>query len=213
MTFGEKLKKLRNENRLTQDELAERLYVTRTAISKWETDKGYPNIESLKAIASFFSITVDDLLSSDEILTIAEEDQKQARKRFIDLIFGLLDICNSLLLFLPLFAASKVLFPFSLLLPLLVSAVFLNQPFPNLYPRHYLPITYCAFKYPVPNYVNFIIISHLNMRIIPKIRNHFNLFKSLFRRKNKSFFLYFIGNHILCPFPFFYQNKSNYTFK
>ena len=105
MTFGEKLKKLRNENRLTQDELAERLYVTRTAISKWETDKGYPNIESLKAIASFFSITVDDLLSSDEILTIADEEQKQARKRFIDLIFGLLDICNSLLLFLPLFAS------------------------------------------------------------------------------------------------------------
>ena len=107
MTFGEKLKKLRNENRLTQDELAERLYVTRTAISKWETDKGYPNIESLKAIARFFSITVDDLLSSDEILTIAEEDQKQARKRFIDLIFGLLDICNSLLLFLPLFASKS----------------------------------------------------------------------------------------------------------
>ena len=72
MTFGEKLKKLRNESGLTQDELAERLYVTRTAISKWETNKGYPNIESLKAIASFFSITVDDLLSSDEILTIAE---------------------------------------------------------------------------------------------------------------------------------------------
>lgn len=105
MTFGEKLKKLRNENRLTQDELAERLYVTRTAISKWETDKGYPNIESLKAIASFFSITVDDLLSSDEILTIADEEQKQARKRFTDLIFGLLDICSSLLLFLPLFAS------------------------------------------------------------------------------------------------------------
>lgn len=105
MTFGEKLKKLRNESGLTQDELAERLYVTRTAISKWETNKGYPNIESLKTIASFFSITVDDLLSSDEILTIADEEQKQARKRFIDLIFGLLDICNSLLLFLPLFAS------------------------------------------------------------------------------------------------------------
>ena len=105
MTFGEKLKKLRNESGLTQDELAERLYVTRTAISKWETDKGYPNIESLKAIASFFSITVDDLLSSDEILTIADEEQKQARKRFIDLIFGLLDICSGLFLFLPLFAS------------------------------------------------------------------------------------------------------------
>ena len=104
MTFGEKLKKLRNDNQLTQDELAEKIYVTRTAISKWETDKGYPNIESLKAIASFFSITVDELLSSEEILVIAEKDQKQTEKNFRDLAFGLLDICMSLLLFLPLFA-------------------------------------------------------------------------------------------------------------
>lgn len=38
MTFGEKLKKLRTDNELTQDELAEKIFVTRTAISKWETD-------------------------------------------------------------------------------------------------------------------------------------------------------------------------------
>ena len=50
--FGEKLKKLRTENRITQDELAEKLYVTRTAISKWETGKGYPSIDNLKASAS-----------------------------------------------------------------------------------------------------------------------------------------------------------------
>ena len=104
MTFGEKLKKLRNDNGLTQDELAEKLYVTRTAISKWETDKGYPNIESLKAIATFFSITVDELLSSEEILAIAEKNQKQTAKDFRELAFGLLDICMSLLHFLPLFA-------------------------------------------------------------------------------------------------------------
>lgn len=106
MTFGEKLKKLRTENHLTQDELAEKLYVTRTAISKWETDKGYPNIESLKAIASFFSITIDELLASEEILVIAEKNQKQTEKVFRDLAFGLLDICMSLLLFLPLFATN-----------------------------------------------------------------------------------------------------------
>lgn len=106
MTFGEKLKALRTEKHLTQDELAEKLYVTRTAISKWETDKGYPGIESLKAIASFFSITVDELLSSEEILTIAEKNQKQFKKDLCSLAFGMLDICMSLLLFLPLFAAN-----------------------------------------------------------------------------------------------------------
>ena len=105
MTFGEKLKKLRTGKGITQEELASKIYVTRTAVSKWESERGYPNIDSLKALAKFFSITVDELLSSDEILTIAEESQKRTEKRLHDLIFGLLDACMSLLLFLPLLAA------------------------------------------------------------------------------------------------------------
>lgn len=104
MTFGEKLKKLRTEAQLTQDELAEKLYVSRTAVSKWESDRGYPNIESLKAIAVFFSVTVDELLSPCEALTIAEEDHNRKEKRFRDLIYGLLDLFTAMLLFLPFFA-------------------------------------------------------------------------------------------------------------
>ena len=104
MTFGEKLKKLRTEAHLTQDELAEKLFVSRTAISKWESDRGYPNIESLKELAKFFSVTVDHLLSTDEVLTIAEEDCKRKEKHFCDLIYGLLDLCIAMFLFLQFFA-------------------------------------------------------------------------------------------------------------
>ena len=104
MEFNEKLQELRKQRGLTQEELAEKLYVSRTAISKWESGRGYPNIESLKAIAKFFSVTVDDLLSTDEVLTIAEEDSKQKEKHFRDLIYGLLDLCIAMLLFLPFFA-------------------------------------------------------------------------------------------------------------
>jgi transcriptional regulator with XRE-family HTH domain len=104
MEFNKKLQELRKQKGITQEELAAQLYVSRTAISKWESGRGYPNIESLKAIASFFSVTVDELLSSDEILTIAEENQKQTETHFRDLVFGLADICMALLLFLPLFA-------------------------------------------------------------------------------------------------------------
>ncbi|MBR7133055.1 MAG: helix-turn-helix transcriptional regulator [Clostridia bacterium] len=107
MTFGEKLKKLRIDKSLTQDELAEKLYVTRTAISKWESDRGYPNIESLKQIAKFFSVTVDELLSSDELLTIAQEDNKQKEKYFRDLVYALLDLSIAMLLFLPFFAQNS----------------------------------------------------------------------------------------------------------
>ena len=104
MEFNEKIQELRKQKGLTQEELAENLYVSRTAISKWESGRGYPNIESLKAIAKFFSVTVDELLSTDEVLTIAEEDNKRKEKRFRDLIYGLLDLSIAMLLFLPFFA-------------------------------------------------------------------------------------------------------------
>lgn len=106
MTFGEKLKKLRSDKGLTQDELAEVLFVSRTAISKWESERGFPNIESLKAISKYFSLSIDELLSGDELITLAEQEQKRKEMHIKNLIFGLLDCSMALLLFLPFFAHS-----------------------------------------------------------------------------------------------------------
>ena len=103
MEFREKLQQLRKQKNLTQEELAEKLYVSRTAISKWESGRGYPNIDSLKAISKFFSVGIDELLSGEEVLTIAEEDSKEKQNHIRDLIFGLLDCGMALLLFLPFF--------------------------------------------------------------------------------------------------------------
>ena len=103
MEFHEKLQVLRKQKGLTQEELAELLYVSRAAISKWESGRGFPNIESLKAISKYFSISLDDLLSGEEILAIAENDHKQKERTLRDLIFGLLDCGMALLLFLPFF--------------------------------------------------------------------------------------------------------------
>lgn len=103
MEFNEKLQELRKQKGLTQEELAEALYVSRAAVSKWESGRGYPNIDSLKEISRFFSVTIDDLLSGSQILTIAEEDQKQKNSLLLDLVFGLLDLSVSMFLFLPLF--------------------------------------------------------------------------------------------------------------
>ena len=103
MEFNEKLQELRKQKGLTQEELAAVLYVSRTAVSKWESGRGLPNIESLKAISRYFSITLDDLLSGDDLLVIAETDQKDRESHNRDLVFGLLDCSVLLLLFLPLF--------------------------------------------------------------------------------------------------------------
>ncbi|MBE6988843.1 MAG: helix-turn-helix transcriptional regulator [Ruminococcaceae bacterium] len=107
MDFNEKLQKLRKDKGITQEELAEILFVSRTAVSKWETGRGYPNLESLKAIANFFNVSIDDLLSGDEVITIAEQDSKQKESDFIRRIFALLDCGMIAFLFLPLFGQSK----------------------------------------------------------------------------------------------------------
>ncbi len=103
MEFHEKLQELRKRRGLTQEELAQALYVSRTAISKWESGRGYPGIDSLKAIAAFFAVSIDDLLSGDALLTIAQEEGKRKEKRMRAVVFGLLDCGMGLLLFLPLF--------------------------------------------------------------------------------------------------------------
>lgn len=80
MTFGEKLKKVRTDNGLTQDELAEKIFVTRTAISKWETDKGYPSIDSLKELSSLFKISIDELISDADVENKRLLDEAKSRR-------------------------------------------------------------------------------------------------------------------------------------
>ena len=103
MEFNIKLQELRKQKGLTQEELAEALFVSRTAVSKWESGRGYPNIDSLKAIARFFSVTIDELLSGEEALTIGEESQKQQVSHLRDLVLGLLDCSAAMFLFFPFF--------------------------------------------------------------------------------------------------------------
>ena len=66
MTLGEKIKEARKQSGLSQEQLAEKMSVSRSAIAKWETDKGLPDIDNLKALASFLNVSVDYLLDDGE---------------------------------------------------------------------------------------------------------------------------------------------------
>ena len=69
MTFGEKLKKLRIEKQLSQEDLANQLGVSRQAISKWEQDIALPDTNNLILIAKIFKVSLDDLVNyNDELI-------------------------------------------------------------------------------------------------------------------------------------------------
>lgn len=105
--FHEKLQELRKSRGLTQEELAEALFVSRTAISKWESGRGYPSIDSLKEISKFFSVTIDDLLSGEKLISIAEKENKSNIQNICDMLFGIVDILSIILVILPLYPNPK----------------------------------------------------------------------------------------------------------
>lgn len=103
MEFYEKLQELRKSRGLTQEELAEALYVSRTAVSKWESGRGYPSIDSLKDISSYFSVSIDELLSGEKLLSIAERENKSNMQNLCDMLIGILDLLSVTLIVLPLY--------------------------------------------------------------------------------------------------------------
>jgi len=103
MEFGGKIQILRKQNNWTQEEFAKKLYVSRTAVSKWESGKGYPSIDLLRDIAKLFNKSIDELLSSEELIDIAKFQNKSNIRKVDNLICGLLDIISILFIFLPLY--------------------------------------------------------------------------------------------------------------
>ena len=103
MEFNEKLQELRKARSMTQEELAEALFVSRTAVSKWEQGRGYPNLDSLKEISRFFSVSIDELICSEEIIFAAADEKKECMDKYSTLTCNMLDFFMTLLLFLPVF--------------------------------------------------------------------------------------------------------------
>ena len=107
MEFHEKLQQLRKQKKLTQEQLAEQLFVSRTAVSKWESGRGYPNLESLKCISRLFSISIDELLSNNELIELAETENRSNINKVSSLVFGALDLISVAFLFMPLFGQQE----------------------------------------------------------------------------------------------------------
>ena len=104
MELSKKIKQIRNENKLTQEQFAEKMLVSRTAVSKWENGTCYPSIDSLKYMSQTFKISLDKLLSNEEILEIAKIENQSNISKYNSLLFCLLDIIRIVFIFLPLYS-------------------------------------------------------------------------------------------------------------
>ena len=91
MELGKQIRKYRKEQSLSQDELAEKVYVSRQTISNWENDKSYPDVNSLILLSEVFHTSIDNLIKGDvEVMKeqVKNEDQKEFEK--ISRIFSVL---------------------------------------------------------------------------------------------------------------------------
>ena len=70
--FGENIRKAREELGITQQTLADKLYVTRQAVSRWENGSRYPDLLTAKALAKSLDTSLDDLLADDDLHTYPE---------------------------------------------------------------------------------------------------------------------------------------------
>ena len=104
MELCKKIRKIRNDNKLTQEQFAEKMLVSRTAVSKWENGTCYPSIDSLKYMSKIFNVSLDKLLSSEEILEIAKTENQSNISKYNSLLFCLLDIVRIIFIFLPLYS-------------------------------------------------------------------------------------------------------------
>lgn len=109
MEFSKQIKRYRLESKLSQDELAEKVFVTRQTISNWENGKNYPDVKSLLLLSTLFHISLDTLVKGD-----LEEMKEQIKAEDIKkwnrdgLVFGLLLIATAVLA-VPLFLYADVI--------------------------------------------------------------------------------------------------------
>lgn len=116
MKFSDKLKELRKKHNLTQEELASKLFLSRSVIAKYESDAAKPTKENIEKIASFFNIKISELVDTDEVTGIVLDNDK-IREKVKNIYLFFLIIVSLLFLivfFIPLFDVYEYQYPVSI---------------------------------------------------------------------------------------------------
>ncbi|EOP62490.1 helix-turn-helix transcriptional regulator [Bacillus mycoides] len=94
MSLGQQLKKFRESQNLSQEDVAKKIGVTRQAVYKWENDKSYPDIDNLIILSEFYNVTLDDLIKgNDSFKKKIKIDDKNYVSFYISFILIFVGIC------------------------------------------------------------------------------------------------------------------------
>lgn len=86
MSLGEKIRERRKKAGLSQEELAEKLHVSRQAVTKWETDRGIPDVANLIAVSDLFGISLDELIQENAAVKKKVAADGAAKKRHVPVV-------------------------------------------------------------------------------------------------------------------------------
>ena len=100
MDFSSKLREIRKKENLTQEEFAEKIFVSRNAVAKWETNRGYPDIQNLITISDIFEISLDELIKEDKNVKNKIIAENSSKKWHLLVIIYLITIILYILYFL-----------------------------------------------------------------------------------------------------------------
>ena len=100
MEFSSKIREVRKKENLTQEEFAEKIFVSRNAVAKWETNRGYPDIQNLITISDVFEISLDELIKEDKNVKNKIIAESSSKKWHLLVIIYLITIILYILYFL-----------------------------------------------------------------------------------------------------------------
>ena len=100
MEFSSKIREVRKKENLTQEEFAEKIFVSRNAVAKWETNRGYPDIQNLITISDIFEISLDELIKKDKNVKNKIIAESSSKKWHLLVIIYLITIILYILYFL-----------------------------------------------------------------------------------------------------------------
>ncbi len=111
--FEDRLKELRKKKGVTQTQVAESIYVSRSLIAKFETGAAYPNRETLEKLALYFDVPISELISQDETTLVAVEAKDISEKIHFITLISILAIVTiySIIIFIPIFKGSRYIYP------------------------------------------------------------------------------------------------------